>query len=169
MEMAGLGKKDVLFEEAFAIRLLRELQPVIEQHPVITAHCSPFVRPVPTIDKAILQLIAPPTRVAAGGLMTLRLHLLNAGSTRWETAPASALVRLGVQLLAADGELIDRDHSRHALPGPVGPGERCELTLEIPAPATSGAYQFKLDLVREGVTWFELAGSQPIVVPVVVG
>jgi hypothetical protein len=169
MEMAGLGKKDVLFEEAFAIRLLRELQPVIEQHPVITAHCSPFVRPVPTIDKAILQLIAPPTRAAAGGLMTLRLRLVNAGSTRWETAPASALVRLGVQLLAADGKLIDRDHSRHALPGPVGPGERCEVTLEIPAPATAGAYQFKFDLVREGVTWFELAGSQPIVHRIVVG
>src|SRR6185503_15421196 len=69
LEIAGLGKKDVLFEEAFAIRLLRELQPVIEQHPVITAHRAPFVRPVPAFDKAVLQPIASPDRVAAGSTL----------------------------------------------------------------------------------------------------
>ena len=45
LEVVGLGKKHLLFEEAFAIRLLREMQPVIEQHPVVTAHRTPFVKP----------------------------------------------------------------------------------------------------------------------------
>ena len=94
--------------------------------------------------------------------MTVRVRLTNAGTTRWDTA-VPALVRLGVQLLTANGELIDRDHSRHPLPRALAPGEQCELTLQIPAPITPGAYQLKLDLVREGVTWFELAGSQPVV------
>ena len=162
LEIAGLGKKDVLFEEAFAIRLLRELQPVIEQHPVITAHRAPFVRPVPTVDTAVLQLIAPPVRVPAASTMTWRVRVSNAGTTRWDTS-SGALVRLGVQLLSSDGQLIDRDHSRHALPRPLAPGEDCELTLPIPAPSAAGSYQLKLDLVREGVSWFELTGSQPVV------
>lgn len=165
LEMVGLGKKDVLFEEAFAIRLLRELQPVIEQHPVITAHRAPFVRPVPTVDKAIMHVLSPPLRTAAGGTMTMRIRVANAGTTRWDTA-STALVRLGVQLLAADGELLDRDHSRHPLPRPLAPGEACDLAVQIPAPAVKGPYQLKFDLVREGVTWFELAGSQPLVLPI---
>src|SRR4029453_17483979 len=109
LESAGPGKKDVLFEEAFAIRLLRELQPVIEQHPVITAHRAPFVRPVPTFDKAVLQPIASPDRAAAGSTLTWRVRLTNAGTTHWDTS-STALVRIGVQLLSADGQLIDRDH-----------------------------------------------------------
>src|SRR5262245_2179250 len=130
LEIVGLGKKDVLFEEAFAIRLLRELQPVIEQHPVITAHRAPFVRPVPTIDKAILELLAPPGRAGAGGAITVRVRLANAGTTPWDTA-STALVRLGVQLLTVDGDLIDRDHSRHPLPRALAAGEQCEMSLEI--------------------------------------
>jgi SAM-dependent methyltransferase len=165
LEFAGVGKKDVLFEEAFAIRLLRELQPVIEQHPVISAHCAPFVRPMPGIDKAVLHLLTAPGHAAASGTMTVQVRVANAGTTRWDTASA-ALVRLGVQLLAADGELIDRDHSRHSLPHPIAPGEERELTLQIPAPAAPGSYQLKFDMVREGVTWFELAGSQPLVHPI---
>jgi SAM-dependent methyltransferase len=165
LEIAGLGKQDVLFEEAFAIRLLRELQPVIEQHPVITAHRAPFARPVPTVDNAHLFLLSPPSGAAAGGAMTARVRIVNAGTTQWATA-STALVRLGVQLLTADGELLNRDHSRHPLPHALGPGEQCEMSLEIPAPAAAGFYQLKFDLVREGVTWFELAGSPPLVHPI---
>jgi hypothetical protein len=163
LEVAGLGKKNVLFEEAFAIRLLRELQPVIEQHPVVTAHCAPFVRPTRTIDAAVLQLMAPPSQVPAGGRLVLRVRIANAGTTRWDTSPDVGQIRLGVQLLAADGRVIDRDHWRHQLPAPIEPGGRCEITVQVPAPRTPGSYQFKVDLVREGVTWFELAGSAPVV------
>lgn len=162
LEIAGMGKKDVLFEEAFAIRLLRELQPVIEQHPVITAHRSPFVRPVPTFDKAVLTLLSSPDRVAADNSLACRVRVSNAGTTHWDTA-SSSLVRIGVQLLSADGQIVDRDHSRHPLPRPLAPGDACEVALTIPAPPAAGSYQLKLDLVREGVTWFELAGSQPVV------
>jgi hypothetical protein len=36
-------------------------------------------------------------------------------------------------------------------------------------PSAPGAYQFKIDLVAEGVTWFEAAGSTASVVSVEVG
>jgi ubiquinone/menaquinone biosynthesis C-methylase UbiE len=161
LEIVGLGKKDLLWEEAFAIRLARELQPVIEQHPIVTAYRAPFVRPTPTRDAAILQLVAPPSRVPASRQVVLRVRVSNAGTTRWETSPPGGQVRVGVQLLAEDGSVINRDYSRHDLPAPIEPGGRCELALPVAAPA-KGSYQFKLDLVREGVTWFELAGSEPV-------
>jgi ubiquinone/menaquinone biosynthesis C-methylase UbiE len=163
LEVAGFGKKDVLFEEAFAIRLLRELQPVIEQHPIVTAHRSPFARPTPSVDAAALQLIAPCPHATAGGCFVLRVRATNAGTTRWETSPTTGEVRVGVQLLAGDGSVIDRDYSRHQLPAPIDPGGRCELALQVRAPHQQGSYQLKIDLVREGVAWFELAGSEPIV------
>jgi hypothetical protein len=36
-------------------------------------------------------------------------------------------------------------------------------------PAQPGAYHLKFDLVAEGVTWFEPAGSQPLLHRIVVG
>ena len=167
LEIVGLGKKDVLFEEAFAIRLARELQSVIEEHPVITAHCSPFVPPQPTVEKAVIELLAAPTRATVSSTVVLRVRLINAGSTTWNETAGE--VRLGIQLLDARGDLIDRDHVRHELPGAVAPGERCELEVPVHLPRSEGSYKLKCDLVREGVRWFETAGSEPRVHAIDVG
>jgi ubiquinone/menaquinone biosynthesis C-methylase UbiE len=161
LEVAGLGKRNVLFEEAFAIRLLRELQPIIEQHPVVTAHRGPFVKPTLTLDAAVIELVNPPSQVPAGRPVLLRVRLRNAGTTRWETSPTAGQVRVGVQLLSADHHVINRDYSRHELPAPLDPGARCELVLRVAAPSSMGTSELKVDLVREGVTWFELTGSVP--------
>jgi SAM-dependent methyltransferase len=160
LEVAGLRKRDLLFEEAFAIRLARELEAVVEQHPVITAHRAPFVRPVAMHDAAVLQLVGPTSSVPAGLGVTLRVRVTNAGTTTWHVTPVGGNVRVGVQLLAADGTVINRDYSRHDLPAPLAPGGSCELTLRVAAPPAPGPYRFKVDMVREGVTWFELMGSE---------
>jgi ubiquinone/menaquinone biosynthesis C-methylase UbiE len=161
LEFAGLGKNGVLFEEAFAIRLLRELQPVIEQHPVITAHCVPFVKPDLAIDGAQLELLAPAT-LDGDGNMVLRLRLANVGTTPWNTSSADE-VRLGAQLLADDGSIIDRDYARSQLPANVVPGVRFDLMFRLPMPPSRGEYDLKLDVVREGVRWFEMAGSKALI------
>jgi hypothetical protein len=91
----------------------------------------------------------------------MRAHLTNRGSSRWRATGRSGTghVRLGVQLLDDQGRLRQRDYHRVALPADVAPGRAIDLTFECPAPAASGEYQFKFDLVAEGVTWFETAGS----------
>ncbi len=157
------AKKTVLFEEAFAIRLARELQPVIEQHPVLTAYCGQFVKPTRQFDGATLTLMEAPTRSAAGASLIVTLAIGNVGTTSWPTAPGAGQVRLGVQLLTGDGSVIDRDYARHALSAPVDPGGRCKLTVPVVLPTEAGPYKLKFDLVREGVAWFELAGSAPVV------
>lgn len=158
-EFIGVGKRDVLFEEAFAIRLVRELQPVIEQHPVITAHCAPFVRPTRVVEKAAIDLLDAPTRGRGSTSVVTVVRLTNVGTTTWNEATAE--VRLGIQLLDCDGNLIDRDYIRHPLPGRVCPGEHCEIDVPIGLPRSIGSYRLKFDLVREGVRWFEAGGSAP--------
>lgn len=136
LEFAGLGKQDVLFEEAFAFRLARELKRVIESHPMITAHCSPFVRPDRVIEHAAIELLDAPSRVRPSSTIVMKVRVSNVGSTTWNerprlredaTAKQAEEVRLGIQLLNADG----------------------------------GIYTLKFDLVREGVRWFEAGGSEP--------
>jgi ubiquinone/menaquinone biosynthesis C-methylase UbiE len=160
LEFAGVGKQDVLFEEAFAIRLLRELQPIIESHPVITAHCRPFVKPGRSTETAQYELLRAPASGRTGESLALLLRVTNAGTTAWNVVHDRE-VRIGAQLLDVNGEMIQRDYGRFDLPA-VRPGGRIEMPLTIPAPAEPGDYAIRLDLVREGVHWFENLGSQPV-------
>ena len=159
LELFGIGKKGLLFEEAFAIRLLRELQPVIAQHPVITAHCAPFIRPTLTVDAAALDLVSKSERIRAGETLQVLVRIVNAGTTTWN-ASDSQEIRVGAQLLSASGEMIERNYSRRSLP-PLAPGGRCEVAMEFASPNETGSYSVRFDVVREGAHWFEMHGSQP--------
>jgi len=88
-----------------------------------------------------------------------RVHNLSARPFPAQATYGRRLVRLGAQLCRADGGLIDRDHARAWLPGPLDGGAALEVPIEVPAPATPGAYQLRFDLVSEGIDWFEACGS----------
>ena len=159
LELFGAGKKSLLFEEAFAIRLLRELQPVIAQHPVVTAHCAPFAKPTLAVDAAVFEIVRKPEHVRAGESVHVLLRVVNTGTTTWNRSDGQE-IRLGVQLLSASGQMMERNHARHSLP-PLLPGGRCEVALDFAAPRELGSYSIRVDVVREGVHWFEMSGSQP--------
>src|SRR5688572_20224776 len=83
-------------------------------------------------------------------------------STRPFPAQASygrRLVRLGAQLCAADGSLVNRDYERAWLPAPLEPGAEAQVPIIITAPEQPGRYELKFDLVSEGIDWFEACGS----------
>ena len=69
-------------------------------------------------------------------------------------------MRLGAQLCAADGTLIERDYARAWLPRTLEAGGETDVAIEVPAPASSGRYTLKFDLVSEGIEWFERCGSR---------
>ena len=69
------------------------------------------------------------------------------------------LVRLGAQLCAADGSLVDRDYERAWLPETLQPGASARIPMQLTAPETPGRYALKFDLVSEGIDWFEKCGS----------
>jgi len=102
-----------------------------------------------------------PLVARAGRPLRIRARVRNL-STRPFAARASygrRLVRLGAQLCGPDGSLIERDWSRAWLPGPLEPGRRADVPIEVPAPGQPGRYTLKFDLVSEGIDWFERCGS----------
>ena len=88
-----------------------------------------------------------------------RVHNLSTRAFPAQATYGRRLVRLGAQLGAADGTLIDRDFARAWLPQPLGAGDSADISIEIPAPDAPGRYVLKFDLVSEGIDWFERCGS----------
>jgi hypothetical protein len=111
-----------------------------------------------------------PLRAKAAQPVTVKTRVKNL-STRPFRAQASygrRLVRLGAQLIAADGTMINRDYARAWLPGDILPGATAEVPIEVPAPGQPGRYALKFDLVSEGIDWFEKCGSPTTTKPLVV-
>ncbi len=164
LEFFGLGKRGILFEEAFGMSMVRTLRHATEDHPIILASKQPLPDArVPLARRAHIDVEAP-RHAQPGGTIAVKVWLINRGTTAWDAARRSGAgqVRLGVQLLGEDGRLIARDHHRVDLPGDVPPGASTELLFDCPAPAAAGRYELKFDVVAEGVTWFETGGS-PVV------
>jgi hypothetical protein len=111
-----------------------------------------------------------PLKSAPAARLPITTHVTNL-STRPFRAQASygrRLVRLGAQLCAADGTLINRDYERAWLPADLQAGATVEIPITIKAPDTPGPYRLKFDLVSEGIDWFESAGSPTTVKDLVV-
>jgi hypothetical protein len=107
------------------------------------------------------RLASRPLRARAGQTLQVRTRVQNL-STRPFPAQATygrRLVRLGAQLCAADGTVINRDFARAWLPQPLAPGDLADIAIDIPAPGEPGRYALKFDLVSEGIDWFESCGS----------
>ncbi len=103
-----------------------------------------------------------PLVARTGRALQVRTRVRNL-STRAFPAQASygrRLVRLGAQLGAADGTILNRDYARAWLPQTLGPGDRADVRIEIPPPERPGRYTLKFDLVSEGIDWFEKCGSR---------
>ena len=160
LEFAGAGKASVLFEEAFAMRLVRLFQQPVEEHPFIVAAKFKRVSVKKAPYHAAIEVEAMPAQAAPRQPIAAALRLTNTGGATWQARSESGTghVRVGVQLLDADGRLVGRDFARAELPSDVKPGAsvRIQVALETPA---AGVYEMKFDLVAEGVTWFEPTGS----------
>jgi hypothetical protein len=111
-----------------------------------------------------------PLSASPGSTVRVRARVRNL-SQRAFAATASygrRLVRVGAQLAASDGTVIDRDHARAALPATLPAGAWADIDLEVPIPARPGRYQLRFDLVSEGIDWFEACGSEVTVRDLVV-
>ena len=78
---------------------------------------------------------------------------------RSDGAQGRRLVRLGAQLCAADGSLLNLDFARADLPRPLEGGGATDIALRLASLPEPGRYRLKFDLVSEGVEWFEKCGS----------
>lgn len=106
-------------------------------------------------------------RARTGAACRLEVDLVNTAETVWlrEGRRGKGYVRLGGQLLDGSGELLARDHARADLPHDVSEGASARVVLELTAPERPGRFLLRLDLVNEGVGWFEEEGSPVVDVP----
>src|SRR3954469_6296546 len=88
-----------------------------------------------------------------------RVRNLSARAFPNSGAQGRRLVRLGAQLCAHDGSLINLDFARADLPAPLARGDSAEIALQVKELPAPGRYLLKFDLVSEGVEWFEKCGS----------
>ncbi|MDQ5845889.1 MAG: class I SAM-dependent methyltransferase [Acidobacteriota bacterium] len=73
-------------------------------------------------------------------------------------------VHLGMHLFDRQGQLIERDFSRHLLTQDarrIQPGETLSFTATLKSPP-KGSYCLEFDLVSEWVCWFEANGSKTV-------
>ena len=100
-------------------------------------------------------------RGAPGASVGLPLTVRNTGDTLWrhEESQAGGYVRLGGHLLSESGEPADWDFFRAPLPCPVAAGRTVSFEARFRLPDRAGRHLLRLDLVDEGVAWFEQHGS----------
>jgi SAM-dependent methyltransferase len=94
--------------------------------------------------------------------ITLHVVFHNTGTADWLAVNTEifGIVRVGTHLFDVDGNLIELNYSRHELPHRIDAG--CEGSLTIAVPSVGpGRYHLWIDLVAEGVSWFENLGSSP--------
>ena len=98
---------------------------------------------------------------AAGQAFKIRIKVKNTGGAFWWhiTKSGKRIIRLGAQLYNSDKKILNRDFARAFLPRSIRGGESVEISLGIPAIMDPGNYFLKLDMVSEGIDWFESALS----------
>ena len=160
-EIFGFGKRGAVFEDTFAITLVRTLRPVVEKHPIVVASKRPLRAPTEQPPWLADLTLTPEPLEARSGSLVLVVRAVNRGASAWHAATRSGIgqVSVGVQLVDAEGRLTSRDYHREPLPHDVAPGQAVTVSCRCALPPGPGRRGIKVDLVAEGMTWFEAAGS----------
>jgi hypothetical protein len=116
-----------------------------------------------------LDLDCSELQIVSGQTVDLKVKAHNAGSATWLSTNTYdiGVVNLGAHLCEVTGRLIDLNFARQSFGRDVLPGETVELTMPISF-KEPGTFQLAVDLVSEGVSWFETLGSKPVQVKVTV-
>lgn len=95
------------------------------------------------------------------------VSLENAGAATWRSVGAEGL-QVSYHWLDLRQNAIVWDGKRVALPVPVGPGERAEVTVEVVSPRAPGRYLLRFDMVEEHHFWLSEIGAEVLDLEVVV-
>jgi hypothetical protein len=118
-------------------------------------------------NEEIIAIDAPAT-MKAGTKVALKFKVRNLGSETWPavgTKEARYQINLGNHWIH---EGVQSEDSRAVLKADLPPGGETELTFTVNVPATPGSYSLVMDMVHEGVTWFEQRGGRPLTIPITV-
>lgn len=100
-----------------------------------------------------------PSRVAPSSTCSVNITVKNTGTETWNK-DGKKPVCISYHWKNANGTVVP-DGLRTCLPYNVGPGETISSGALIKSPDQVGNYTLVIDLVKEGVCWFETEGAKP--------
>lgn len=101
-----------------------------------------------------------PAQAGAGQSLPVRVKIINRSAVDWRPSQHSGLF-VANRWLDDQGRVRSCLDGRAPLPEGLTAGAQTELVLEVKAPAQAGAWKLEIDLVDEGVAWFQEMGSVP--------
>ena len=121
----------------------------------------------PRLLRADLHVVSQSSRIVKRGeKLELELEIRNSGDTLWISGRETrfGIVMPGIKIFDETGKLVNEIHGEPPLPHPIAPGETIRLRVSQSVPHQCGPYTLKLDLVDQHVSWFEDAGSKPLLI-----
>ena len=115
-----------------------------------------------------ITALDPPGNMRVNERRDVFFKLKNAGSAIWSalgTKDGRHQLHLGDRWIK-DGAITE--DARGVLSADLFPGGEVSIKITITAPANPGNYTLKIDMVHEGITWFDERGAKPLLIPVVV-
>lgn len=105
---------------------------------------------------ARISTVESSMRMYAGERRALHFSFVNEGSERWPwDSDLGPPVRASYRLRNERDTVVVGDGPRTAFPCALGPGEATVVPLDVIAPVIPGRYEIEVDVVHEGVRWFE--------------
>jgi len=102
-----------------------------------------------------------------GSRASLKVGVRNDGVLAWP-ATGTNPVHLAAHVADASGNVVSWDGARTAFPADVAAGANDSYLVTVDAPLVAGSYRARVDLVREGLTWFSglgiATGDTPLLV-----
>lgn len=97
-----------------------------------------------------------------GDAVLIQGHVTNTGTGTWLPSMVGAgSVNVGVHLYGEDGAVINADYARGTVSNePTATGVSRDIAVRIPVPEQR-PFSIGVDLVSEGVAWFEMLGNRP--------
>jgi polysaccharide pyruvyl transferase WcaK-like protein len=104
--------------------------------------------------RASIDVVAAPTRLAAGSSTVVAVDVANGGDELWEAGlDRPPLIRVGHRWHAAETGAVE-EGPRTPLPSRLVPGASTVVPIHVTAPTTPGPHQLEIGLVHEHVRWF---------------
>jgi hypothetical protein len=117
--------------------------------------------------RAVVRPEVTTLRAAAGERVTLPVSITNNSSERFPCG--DHVFGLSYHLLSGTGECLRYDNDRTYFTSALAPGQTADYDLAVDVPRDKGEYRLELDLVWEGVIWFQGIGNPTVSVELVAG
>jgi YD repeat-containing protein len=116
---------------------------------------------LPRDVNASLSIVGVPHLSADGSTIDVTVDIANNG-TRTLTSSTNYPVHLGNHIVDGAGTVVQFDVDRFGIPD-VAPGAHASATIHMASAAVLGnGRRFRIDLVQEGVSWFQSWGTTPL-------